>query len=489
MGRKWWGVALALWMGAANANLQEITCESLKAKIGVVDLPSIDAVLKRLNEVPNKPEAEATEALMRLCGIGFPIDTQRGEAQLRRLADAGSTESMGLLIYAYSTGVLGLAPSHFELARVVRIAAKKSDNPELLVLVADDENGLGRVLSDAYAAESALVKAASRGYAPAMRLLGMNYFDAKRYEAALPWLRLAGVQGEEQVYERLVRIYGFGLDGQVNQKQAFYWLEQILKVGGRYAYDSALALTYQISSDRAESLRWLQLQADAGIPAAMLLLGDAYDNVEEALKDEQKADVWWRKAEAAGAPPATSRLEVLKNRRAWKFQRESTERQFRDAAADGLPASQLKLARWLDTWGTRTDANDAYLKAIQLGSPNAMVEFGARLIYADAGEAKRKEGFALIQQAASERFADANLWLMRAYLAGSFVARNVIAAYAFDYLANEPEAQVNESKLQNYRPSFDDAMTVDEVANAQQLVRDMLKPGNFAAALSAVSAN
>lgn len=470
----------------AQAQELKLSCEELQRSIPAGTQLDEVKIEQRLAALPSDAEKWGFEGLMRICGVGLPMDFGKGLALMERAALTGHKEVIGLLVVGYATGQLGFPKDAPIALHWLRLGAEKGDPALQTVLGAALQSGeLGS--ADRVNAERWLTKAASSGHGPAMTTVGRMYFTSKRYDLALPWLRLAAAGGDVEVYDLLVRIYSAGLGVPVDETQAFHWAQLAVDQGSPMAYHRMVELIAQFRGGRVESVKWLRKAADSGSTTAMVQLGDAYDEGAGVARDELQAEQWWVKAAAAGSAGGRAQVEALARRRQWGADREQETLRMREAAKDGTGKSQLNLARYLDKWGSQKESFEAYRQAIQLGSLSAKVELGSKLIYADRGDAMRLEGVQLIQQAAAQKHRDAVLWLMRAYLDGSVVPRNLVVAYAMDVLATTDASQLEQS-LQSYHASFDEPLTAKELARAQQLVRALSQPDNFLIALNAALA-
>ncbi|MDP3652636.1 MAG: hypothetical protein Q8R67_13225 [Rhodoferax sp.] len=470
----------------AQAQEQKFSCEELWRSLPAGTQFDGVNIEQRLAALPSNAENWGFEGLMRICGVGLPMDFGKGLALLERAALAGNKDAISLLLVGYTTGQLGF-PKDVPIAlKWLRFGAENGDPALQKALGEASLSGeLGPV--DRANAERWLTKAAASGYGPAMAALGWLYFDSKRYDLALPWLRLAAAGGNAEVYDLLVWIYTEGKGVPVDEKQAFHWAQLAVDQGSLQAYQRMEGLVAQFRGGQEEAVKWLRKAADSGSANAQYLLGDAYEVGVGVAKDEMQAEHWWAKAAAAGSAAGRAKVESRAKWRQQAADREQEALRIREAAKDGTAKSQLNLARYLDKWGSQKDSVEAYRQAIQLGSLNALVELGSKLVYADRGDAMRQEGVQLVQQAAAQKHRDAVLWLMRAYLDGSVVPRNLVVAYALDVLVTTDASQLEQS-LQNYHASFDEPLTAKELARAQQLARVLSQPGNFLIALNAALA-
>ena len=130
------------------------------------------------------------------------------------------------------------------------------------------------------------------------------------------------------------------------------------------------------------SLDWLRKAADAGIPQAMLLLGDQLEIGDPP--DLPAARIWYQKAADAGHPQAMASLGYLLQNwnppdlpgaRIW----------YQKAAEAGVPQAMANLGILLEK-GDPADLPAAriwYQKGAEAGNPQAMERFAVRLLFGD----------------------------------------------------------------------------------------------------------
>lgn len=486
MGRKWWGVALALCMGAAHAKTQDALCDELNESNNNNGLFTERVFADKLDLALPQGSQEFLQGVLLICGVGLPQDIARGIALLKTSAVSGNTFALELLILGYAGGYPGFPLNMAELMKWVDFALKHGA-PSVVEILASDPSTAQYF--GAIAVERALLRAASSGDGPSMARLGQRYFSTEQYAFAAPWLRLAAVQGYVETYGLLARLYGQGAGVPKDEKQAFYWGQKALDAGASNAYYDMTNVVKAFAIEKDSVFRWHLRMAEAGVPQGMLYVGDSYDHGDGVAVNEKEAERWWNKAASHGVERARKSLDRLALRRKLRDKENSAAVQLQANAKDGTAASLMALARYLDQTRKFDDAVAAYRDAVKLGSVDAKFALGLKLADPDRTQSQQREGFELIVQAAAEKEAQALQWLRTTYLFGGTVQRNLIAAYALDFLTSYVNDEGVATNLPQYKPTFDDALTAAEVANAQQLVRDMLKPGNFAAALSAVSAN
>lgn len=486
MGRKWWGVALALYTGFAHGQSGDALCEEFNGfidKHGVV----IESGLKeQLKQQLVQGRSDFLEGFQLWCGLTATRNSERGLALLKSAALAGQAEALQLLIAGYAGGRAKFPLDGAEAMKWAEYAMKHGE-PRAVVALSSDVN-INRLISFA-AVEKGQLRVASDGYSLAMAQLGLSYFFRKQYAYAAPWLQLAAAQDHSFVYGPLAWLYSQGAGVPRDETKAFYWGQKAMDVGAASAYFYMADVIRAFATEKDTVFRWHLRMAQAGVQEGMLSLGDSYDHGDGVAADEKEAERWWSKAASLGAKQARIRLDGLALRRKLRHRDEGVVLQLKEKAKDGTVGSLLTLARHLDQTRKFDDAVAAYRDAVRLGSVDAKFALGLKLADPDRTQSQQREGFELIVQAAAEKESQALQWLRTTYLFGGTVQRNLIAAYALDFLTSYVNDEGVATNLSQYKPTFDDALTAAEVANAQQLVRDMLKPGNFAAALSAVSAN
>lgn len=129
----------------------------------------------QLERLRSSSDSEAmkwsAEGLMRICGVGLPVDFAKGLALLEQAARAGRKEAVGVLTVGYATGQDGFPKDVPVALNWLRLGAEKGD-PDLQMLMGQALFSGELGLVDSINGERWLTKAASGGHGPAMSALG-----------------------------------------------------------------------------------------------------------------------------------------------------------------------------------------------------------------------------------------------------------------------------------------------------------------------------
>lgn len=174
---------------------------------------------------------------------------------------------------------------------------------------------------------TALYKAAAeKGYAPAMNFLGFRYYlgeiVSQDVDSALFWIRKAADQGDITAAANLGYLLADSRDVAHDEEEAIKWLTIAAEAGVNEAQlklvdlmketwkqlppDSALSLgsRYYLGNAPIMGAEILQTAANAGLPKAQALLGDAFSKGFGVPYDHQKAIEYFYEGANGGDPSA-----------------------------------------------------------------------------------------------------------------------------------------------------------------------------------------
>lgn len=279
-------------------------------------------------------------ALLHICGIGFVKDEAKGMEILQSAGEGGNAVAVILQAAIYAGG-LGGKPDMAKSTGLLRSRAEAGMTEAQLALGILYAQGrhLTRNIDEA---EKWLLRAASQGNAGAQDELGATYFYLGKYEAALPWLRLAMLQDkararfllkeiirtkavtpepaspdpEEAERERVLR--SAAQDGQPESKLALATFLEVtaweqpraghgleVSEGTLGAMAVAQALERRVSERNKEAVAWLIRAMQQGSAAAAFKLGTAsWYGSGLGLSDDRAGLRLIRTAAAQGHPDA-----------------------------------------------------------------------------------------------------------------------------------------------------------------------------------------
>jgi len=279
-------------------------------------------------------------ALLHICGIGFVKDEAKGMEILQSAGEGGNAVAVISQAAIYAGG-LGGKPDMAKSTGLLRSRAEAGMTEAQLALGILYAQGrhLTRNIDEA---EKWLLRAASQGNAGAQDELGATYFYLGKYEAALPWLRLATLQDkararfllkeiirtkavtpepaspdpEEAERERVLR--SAVQDGQPESKLALATFLEVtaweqpraghgleVSEGTLGAMAVAQALERRMSERNKEAVAWLIRAMQQGSAAAAFKLGTAsWYGSGLGLSDERAGLRLIRTAAAQGHPDA-----------------------------------------------------------------------------------------------------------------------------------------------------------------------------------------
>lgn len=228
----------------------------------------------------------------------------------------------------------------------------------------------------------------------------------------------------------------------------------ILLVGSLLASSMCFAgfeegLSAYDKGDFATAIRNWKPLADQGDALAQNKLGVMYGNGQGVPQDDKQAVGWYRKAAEQGNARAQSNLGGMYRQ------------------GHGVPQDNKEAATW-----TR--------KAAEQGDAYAQSNLGAMYSQGHGMPQDNKEAVAWFRKAAEQGdgFAQSNLGTM--YYLGKGVPQLTVVAYA---LYNLSEAGDSSDRATNNRAVLANSMTPSEIKAAQNLAREMAKPGNLLKAL------
>jgi len=168
---------------------------------------------------------------------------------------------------------------------------------------ADASDGIPRDLNEAI---SWYEKAAAKGDAGAMASLGLIYQSQRKNDTkAAEWFGKAADAGNVIAMSALSRIYDDGKGVPKDAQKSFEWAKKAAEADTAdefMAFD--LAMKYVNGNgtwlDFFEAAHWFRKAADKGLPIAMQLLGQLYDQGKGLAKNTERAFEWKLKAAKAG---------------------------------------------------------------------------------------------------------------------------------------------------------------------------------------------
>jgi TPR repeat protein len=216
---------------------------------------------------------------------------------------------------------------------------------------------------------------------------GSVEFEAKRYGAALPWLRRAAERGHVKAMANLAVMLEKGHGVAKDEAEAVKWYRLAAEKGNATAMTylgSMLARGRGVAKDETEATKWYRRAAEAGNAAAMTYLGSMLLWGRGVAKDEAEAAKWWRRAAQKGHLAAMPPLAgVLAHGRGVVKDEIESVQWWRRAAEKGHVSAMLALALALETSrGVAKDETEAakwYRRAAEKGNPTAMTNLGVAL--------------------------------------------------------------------------------------------------------------
>lgn len=371
-------------------------------------------------------------AVLYFCGFGYPKDTAKALQILQSAAGGGNVDAI-LIEFALVAGMIDGTPNMAKGVEVLRKYAQ-AGQPEIQMAL-----GLlyarGRdIPRDTAEAEKWFLKAASQGNADAQDELGATYFARENYQGALPWLRLATLQGKAR---------------------AHFLLQEIDKTAEASGLPAPLA---DVKSIELEEVRYY---SDQKVADKERLLRAA---VQDGKPESKLALATFLEATAWGQPRLEGALGASQ-------------------ATEGSQAVAQVLARRLRQ--RNTEAVAWLKKAAEQGSVEASYKLGTAYWYGALGLSDEQVGLRMIRNAAAQGHPDAVYWLARAYQQGTGLRISFVAAYAL-YFRYEALQANGTLALSAYVPPSDVTLNAQDLQQAKQLAQALAQPGQFLSALDAV---
>jgi TPR repeat protein len=375
----------------------------------------------------------AVLGLMHICGFGMVKDEEKGLQILQSSGREGEISSL-LIEAGFYAGAFGGKVDSARLIEVLRYPASAGKLEAQLALA--ELYARGRFIPrNTVEAERWYLKAASQGNAEAQAALGRMYFFLHRDRDALPWLRMAAVQGKQEAK--------FQFNELTKAAEAGYL--SLERKEPKPPFVETSSATAQADKQLEQSLRKAVLD---GKPESKLALAAFLELTE------------WdqpRLVEVGGASEGT-----LKYRDA----SESVEQRMRERNKEAV--------EWLN-------------KAAQQGNSTALYKLGASNWYGALGLSDEQEGLRMIRYAAAMGHADAIFWLARAYQQGTGLPRSQVAAYAL-YFHFEQIQSDGASQLASFVPPLEVSLREQDLPKARQLALALASPGQFLSVLDSAVA-
>ena len=266
-------------------------------------------------------------------------------------------------------------------------------------------NGLGGLKKDEATALEWYRKAADKGHADAMNMIGRYYSEGwgglkKDEAAALEWYRKAADKGSVYALYNIAEYYQNGLGGlKADKATALEWYRKAADKGdanamnriGRY-YDEGLG---SLKQDKTTALKWFRKAADKGNASALYNIAAYYqDGLGGLKKDEATALEWYRKAADKGYAAAMNMIgRYYDEGLGWLEQNKAAALEWFHKAADkglaiamrniavyyqnGLGGLKVDKATALEWYHKAADAGDAYAAEMlkQLDKPTQTDNF------------------------------------------------------------------------------------------------------------------
>lgn len=203
--------------------------------------------------------------------------------------------------------------------------------------------------------------------------------------------------------------------------------------------------------DYATALAEFKAAADQGDAVAQYNLGLMYYNGQGVPRDDQLAAAWFRKAADQGHAVAQYNLGLMY------------------AIGQGVPQDYKQAAAW-------------YRKAADQGDAAAQSSLGDMYWGGEGVPQDYRQAVAWFRKAADQEWAAAQLILGLMYENGEGVPKSKIVAYALYNLSATNDPSRYNTAIE-YREGIIKEMTPQEIQAAQDLTRELSKPGNFGSAL------
>jgi FkbH-like protein len=291
-------------------------------------------------------EAQANAGLLLLQGLGCEADYAEALRWLSAATDNQNAEAqygMGML-YA---GGLGVAADMAEACRWYEAAAaqnhsaaqaalgyiygfgeegrRQPERAKALLRRASGQRhaaapyylgllllGDGHKAFDAFEVEGSFLRAAQRGYVPAMLALGNLYASGACGKAttdkAVIWYRAAADTGDAEAQFQLGALYADSSGPRSDPATALQYYRQAADQGHQYAQHNCAELLLRSGQDRAAAF-WFKAASAQGFADSQLMLGDLYATGRGVHRSLANARDWYERAAGNGLKHAALKLE------------------------------------------------------------------------------------------------------------------------------------------------------------------------------------
>ncbi|MBE6074259.1 MAG: hypothetical protein E7202_06980 [Selenomonas ruminantium] len=337
---------------------------------------------------------------MYLWGWGVDEDDDKAIALFRQAAEQQDDNALCGLGHCYRNG-WGCSKDSGKAAAYYQQAAK-SGNSEAQVYLA-----ICRIEGDG------VEPAVQQGLKELQACAEQGIYIATKYLA--DWYSDVPVEGEEAV-----RAFGY---------------QKIVAEAGEVTAMYSLACAYLTGKgtdcDETAAWKWMKKAADLEYPPAMYEFANHLLTVEGIARDERKAGNLIKKAADAGYWPAVQDYACCLENGLWNIKQDKVKavKLFTQCVEQGMPRAMYYLAGYYRAGEVvaQDDAKyvDLLCKAAEAGVPEAQRESAINLLDFDQKEdAANKEAVRLLQQAAEQGDAEAQLWLGFCYEEGCGIAQD-----------------------------------------------------------------
>ncbi len=144
--------------------------------------------------------------------------------------------------------------------------------------------------------------------------LGIKFYNAKNYDEALKWLRLAAEKGDARAQNYLGLMYSFGNGVRKDYAEAMKWFDRAVKQGLALAQYNLGWMHHEgwgVKRDNAEAVKWFRLAAEQKLAVAQYMMGFMYKNGCGVPKDLNEARKWYQLAANQGDIDAQAALVLI----------------------------------------------------------------------------------------------------------------------------------------------------------------------------------
>lgn len=238
----------------------------------------------------------------------------------------------GFIFLLFSFFICGLIWSqledsgHREALRQLSLRAEEGDSVALYQLARLHDTGYDSIAVDSLRSSALYLISARKGYAPARNFIGFRYYKGealnKDIDSALYWIRLAADEGDITAAANLGYLLLDSDDIPHDTVEGARWIEIAARAGVREAQikfvelnrdnwktlppDSALHLGVEFYTRNTPitGVALLEIAAEARIPRALALLGDAYSKGLGVPYSHQLSLDYFHQAARLGDPSA-----------------------------------------------------------------------------------------------------------------------------------------------------------------------------------------